>query len=207
MSWSTSYLKKKKTCLESDASYVSLCWTHGVERCAACVGAVMIIWVGCSCVKALWAQREQSADPALELEESLQSGIDGIVGAHLSLSCIGAIPHRYYWFSGETSSITERLWPDEPGSTAEQRHSSLVMLYHQVNFRSSEYLKDVLFFVIHIPLVVLNEHFAILLRTLICLYWSLQLRVKLFSFLSFAEKYWRTGIFFQTYIHYVSSKK
>lgn len=129
---------------------------------------------GAVCVTALWASREQSADPACKLEESLQSGIDGNVGAHLSLSCIGAIPHRYYWFPAETSSITERVWPDEPGSIAEQRHSSLVMLYHQVNFRTSAYLKAVLFLnVIHIPLVALNEHFTVLLRALICLYWSL----------------------------------
>lgn len=147
---------------------------YGVEMCAACVGAVVIIWAGWSCIRALWVLREQSADLAWELEGSLQSGIDGSVEAHLSLSCIGAIPHRYYWFPAETSSITERLWPDEPGSIAEQRHSSLVMLYHQVNFRTSAYLKAILFLdVIHIPLVVLNEHFAILLGTLICLYWSL----------------------------------
>lgn len=69
---------------------------YGDEMCAACVGALVIFWAGWTCVRALWAPREQSADPAWELEERLQSGIDGSMRAHLSLSCIGAIPHRYY---------------------------------------------------------------------------------------------------------------
>lgn len=183
----------ENACLRSDASHMLACAEYndyyGIEMCTACVRAVVIIWAGWSCVRALWAQSEQSADPAWELEESLQSGIDGSVGAHLSLSCVRAIPHQYYWFPAETSSITERLWPDEPGSIAEQRHSSLVMLYHQVNFRTCAYLKAVLFLnVIPIPLVVLNEHFAILLRALIYLHWSL-IKGNAVSFLSLPEKY------------------
>lgn len=149
--------------------------------------------------RVLWAQGEQSADPAWELEESLQSGIDGIAEAHLSLSCVGAIPHRYYWFPPETSSITEWLWPDEPTSIAEQRHSSLVMLYHQVNFRTYAYLKAVLFLnVIHIPLVCFKWAFCNSLERPDLFVLITVIKGEAVSFFSLQGKYLGDNYFFKT---------